>query len=388
MTTSTEALSQVWSSYVEGINDGGERVIDPAAVERELRAALLHEALGDLGPGSRAALVAAGAWTPATGEAVSRLLGDGAATEPAQPVDAATAAALLRRGLDRVAWDAALFAVQSLIVLLPADRREEAFRTLVVASASLPSAYMNPEAHGYTPGRAEAERRRRALLREPSEPSIHAFLAAVRDLEESARWPLLLDAAPLLPEQYRAEALGEALSSAFAVADELHAGQAVAAVVLRAPGFLIEPALSRASEAWAGLDSRTSLLRALAESLPVEYLGPVLDELGTIADEWTRADVLAGVRTRLPQELRGRWDELAAAIEDESARGMLEPLETSQEPPPPGARSLVDVVNGWGSVARALGGDPRAAAIAEAAVRFIARTTQLYDQTARQREST
>ncbi|WP_438020246.1 hypothetical protein WMF18_14750 [Sorangium sp. So ce315] len=49
MTTSIEALSQAWWSYVAGVIDERERSIDPAAVGSDLRAALLRGALRDLG---------------------------------------------------------------------------------------------------------------------------------------------------------------------------------------------------------------------------------------------------------------------------------------------------------------------------------------------------
>lgn len=373
MDTSTRAFSAVWMSYVAGAAKPVERALDGNLVEPNLRATLLREALSNLEPPARAALFPGGSLPAALVES----LGPDTAAEP---LGGAEVAAVLVERLARVPWDAVLEATWPLASTLPAEARDDALRTLALASATFPSPFLKPEAHGYTLRGADAEQARRTLAKEPTPAAIAQFDACMALVPEPARWPLLAEAAPLLPAPRRAAALREALASAFLEPDELHVGQAVAAVVLRAPEDLLDPALARSQEAFAEMDDpRASLLRALAEGLQGAELGRVIAEVPKISDEWTRADVLAGLRSRLPDALVERWNEAAATVEDEAARTMLESTEARVEPPPGTAASLLEALHGWAAVARALGGTPQGRAVVAAIVHQVGETARLYE---------
>lgn len=387
MTTRVEALSRAWASYVEAPRaaPAADRRVDAAVVIADLHAAALREALGGLHAGARAALVAEGAWTEATAADVARLIGVVAASAGV----ASDARAVLTGCLDRIAWDVALFAAEGLVWLLPTPQHAPALRVFAVASATLPTPYLRPGEQEEQKAMAEAERRRRVLARAPSEPAAQDFLAAARAVPGSGRWPLLIAALPFLDGPHRAAALDDALESAFQVSDEVHVGQAVAAVVARDPGLLLERARVRSLEAWGDAEPRWIMLQELAQTLSVEQLGVLLDDAGAMEDEWARVDLLALVRPRLPADLVARWEELVTALEDEDLRDSMSPwigLESSPgaadiEAPPATTGSLTETIHGWGRVARALAGEPVGAAVSEAIVQFFAETTRLYEAT-------
>jgi hypothetical protein len=381
MTANTDDLSRAWASYVQGASSivGSNRAVDPNLVRQEIRVAFLRESLRDLDAEARARLVEARVWTPDTAAEVARLVG---AASP-NTDGAAEGAALLTMRLDRILWDVVLFAVEGFVWLLPSPQLATALRSLAIARTTFPSPYLRPATAAHESAAADAERCRRALAHAPSVVAEDAFLTAVKWLRGSLRWPLIKDAAPLLTGSRRSDALRQALDSAFEVLDEVHIGSAVAMVVLRDPALLLETALKRANEAWGDSDALAWMLIELAEDLPAEHLAPILDEAARIEDEWSRAEILLALRRRLPAGLRGRWEQMVQAIEDDSAMACLECDVAEPKPPPAEPSSLTDAINGWGCVARTLEGEPLGAAIAAAVVQFVVDTMQLYAQTTR-----
>jgi hypothetical protein len=276
--------------------------------------------------------------------------------------------ALVER-LDRIAWDVVLHAAERATWSLSTARREDALRTFAVAFGTFPF-----------PAGGEKDvaalRCRRALVRAPGEGAEDAFLSAARETEWKSRWMTLLPVVPLLTGDRRRDAVREALNSAFEFPDPVHAGQAVAAVVVRDEAALLDETLTRARSAWSDPDCRATLITELAWTLTLERVERLFDEIETLEDEWQRATALIEVGQRAPHLRNPRWAEIAATIEDEDTRPTLESEIMEIAIPSPDASSLYAAINAWLRVARARA--ESASEIAGAIVEFVAKVTALY----------
>jgi hypothetical protein len=252
-------------------------------------------------------------------------------------------AAVLQHGLTTIAWDLVIAAVEALVWVLPGAERAAALGDVASARARLPA----PAWRGELAVAAAA--RVRAFVLEPSREPAADLVADIDGVPGAdARLTLLLELWPALAEPTRTEALRRALDAAFVVPDEVHAGQAVAAVLLRDPDAILSEALTRARIDWAELDGRWALREELARKLPEPH------------------------RAALDRDLP---PDVGDVIVPRARRPVVVP--------PAGVTSPTEALRLWTNVALALADDAEAAAITRAAVKFLVDSAMLYTHLSR-----
>ena len=369
------AVRRAWSSYAAGLGAVDSQPRKAAAVDGQLRRSCLREILAGFDDAACERVATSGWWTAETAAEISAVVAaQSAAADAAAARTAAELGGLLGARLHALAWDVVFFAAERFVWLLPGDERGEALHTFALAHAFLPL----PRNEGAAARAAEQDAL--ALARSGSPEHEERFLGACLRVDDGVvRSDLLLHALPLLTGERRHRALHEALAGAFEFQPgEIHRGQVVAAVVLRDPPALLEDTLRTVRASWDD-DTRTELLTELARALPVEQLGPVLEQAAAIEDEWGRVTLLGELGPRLPAGLRDRWQRLAKAIQDEGLKGMLEPVPAEPPAVPGEEHVLADALGAWRVVAGSAGAELGGVEVARGVVRFVEASTALYD---------